>query len=191
MRVLALAPHPDDEVLGAGATLLGLSDAGWEVVVRACTLGSDPARHEQRAAEAREACRRLGWSWRAPDEPAWEDGDWDLVVSPHPDDDRHPAHAAAGREAAERASGPWWRWALWGDLNAANRLVPFGRAELGRLEDALGAHASELERLDLFTLLRARAELAAVRGPELVGGFGAARNDPAPFAELLDVVELR
>ena len=191
VRVLALAPHPDDEVLGAGATLLGLSGAGWDVVVRACTLGSDPARHEQRAVEAREACRRLGWSWRAPDEPAWEDGPWDLVVSPHPEDDRHPAHAAAGREAAEQATGPWWRWALWGDLNAANRLVPFGRAELERLEDALGAHASELERLDLFTLLRARAELAAVRGPELVGAFGASRNDPAPFAELLDVVELR
>jgi LmbE family N-acetylglucosaminyl deacetylase len=188
MRVLALAPHPDDEVLGAGATLLGLAGDGWEVVVRGVTLGSDPERRDERAAEAREACRRLGFVWRAPAEEVWHEP-WDLVVSPHPEDDRHPAHAAAGREAAAHASGPWWRWALWGELTAPNRLVPFGPATLELLDGALAAHASELGRgLDLHALLRARAELAAVRGPELVHGFGTARASAEPYAELLDCV---
>lgn len=36
-RALVVAPHPDDEVLGAGATIARLADAGWEVtVVAAC-----------------------------------------------------------------------------------------------------------------------------------------------------------
>ena len=38
---------------------------------------------------------------------------------------RRTPRRAARPPSARR--GPWWRWALWGDLNAANRLVPFGR----------------------------------------------------------------
>lgn len=41
-RVLVLAPHPDDEVLGAGGTVARLSDAGSEVVVAIVTKGVPP-----------------------------------------------------------------------------------------------------------------------------------------------------
>jgi N-acetylglucosamine malate deacetylase 1 len=41
-RVLVIAPHPDDEVLGAGGTIARLSDAGAEVVVGIVTKGAPP-----------------------------------------------------------------------------------------------------------------------------------------------------
>jgi LmbE family N-acetylglucosaminyl deacetylase len=41
-RLLVLAPHPDDEVLGAGGTIARLSDAGAEVVVAVVTRGAPP-----------------------------------------------------------------------------------------------------------------------------------------------------
>lgn len=184
-RVLALNPHPDDEVLGAGATLLALQAAGWEVVAAAAGLGSDPERQEVREAEAREACRRLGFEFRL-GERALEEGGWDLVVSPDPGD-AHPTHAALGEWVGERVRGPWWRWSLWRDLRRPTLLTPFGEEALGRLTHAVAAHASELERgLELARLLRARAELAAVLGPERVFGFGAAPPGAgARYAELL------
>jgi len=39
LRVLHVAPHPDDEALGAPCTLLRLKDAGARVVVVACGRG--------------------------------------------------------------------------------------------------------------------------------------------------------
>ena len=47
LTVLHLSPHPDDEVLGAGATLLGLRDAGHRVINLACSLGR-PEQQERR-----------------------------------------------------------------------------------------------------------------------------------------------
>lgn len=189
-RVLALNPHPDDEVLGAGATLLALADAGAEVLCAACGLGSDVARHPTREAEAREACRRAGWAfrlWAEEDlEPLLAEG-WDLVVSPQAEDG-HPAHARVGRAVAASPAPPrWWAWGLWAELAAPNLVVPFTAETLARLEHALAAHASEQDRLDLRTLLRARAELTRVLAPERAFGFGAGHGAAlrAPYAEAL------
>jgi LmbE family N-acetylglucosaminyl deacetylase len=41
-RVLVMAPHPDDEVLGAGGTIGRLSDSGADVVVAIVTKGAPP-----------------------------------------------------------------------------------------------------------------------------------------------------
>lgn len=96
--VLHLAPHPDDELIGAPATLMALRDAGWRVVNQACGLGSDPSRRAARAEELREACRRAGFELRLPEDPtgtlvadALEELRPAVVVSPDPGD-RHPAH---------------------------------------------------------------------------------------------------
>jgi LmbE family N-acetylglucosaminyl deacetylase len=63
-RVLVIAPHPDDEVLGAGGTIARLSDAGAEVVVGIVTKGAPPlfaeARVEEVRGEAQAAHAHLG-----------------------------------------------------------------------------------------------------------------------------------
>ena len=42
-RTLVIAPHPDDEVLGAGGTMAKLSESGQEVFVVVVTSGKPPA----------------------------------------------------------------------------------------------------------------------------------------------------
>lgn len=58
--VLSVSPHPDDELIGAGATLMALRDAGWQVVNLACSLGRTDDR-DRRRAELTEACRLAGF----------------------------------------------------------------------------------------------------------------------------------
>lgn len=53
---LVLAPHPDDETLGCGLTILQKTRAGSPVHVVIAADGEDERRRE----ECREACRRLG-----------------------------------------------------------------------------------------------------------------------------------
>ena len=64
MKVLIIAPHPDDEVLGAGGTIARLSNEGHEVTVTIVTKGWEPLFSDsfvqQGRAEAREANQILG-----------------------------------------------------------------------------------------------------------------------------------
>lgn len=63
-RTLVIAPHPDDEVLGAGGTIARIADAGEEVFVAVVTTGRPPtysAKSVERVRkEAREAHASLG-----------------------------------------------------------------------------------------------------------------------------------
>jgi LmbE family N-acetylglucosaminyl deacetylase len=210
--VLHLAPHPDDEVLGAPGTLLALRRAGHRVVNLACSLGR-PAQQARRRAEVTEACHRAGFELLVQDPPLAISGGDDLdaagrtlvatvdrlvrdlraalVVAPSPDDGHH-GHRVVGRAAlralARDGAPPVWLWALWGALPRPTLYVPVGEELVAEAEHALAAHAGELERNDYAALLRARATVAAVQGAELLFGFGAAgRGDR--YAELL--TELR
>jgi LmbE family N-acetylglucosaminyl deacetylase len=64
MKTLVIAPHPDDEVLGAGGTIHRLSGEGEEVVVAIVTKGWAPlfpdAQVAQVRAEAEAASKILG-----------------------------------------------------------------------------------------------------------------------------------
>jgi LmbE family N-acetylglucosaminyl deacetylase len=69
-RTLVIAPHPDDEVLGAGATIARLAEAGDEVHVAVVTRGRPPVyadaevaaiRDEARKAHAHLGVRRTHW----------------------------------------------------------------------------------------------------------------------------------
>lgn len=210
--LLHLAPHPDDELIGAPATLMALRDAGWRVVNLACGLGSDPAHRERRERELREACRRAGFELRLPAAPplatprperaaalrseieaALDELAPRVVVSPDRGDP-HPAHGAvaAAAEVALRARGEaaprWWSWAVWGSLGRPTLATAFDAARLLEIVDALAAHAGELLRNDYRRLVRGRAEAAACLAPELLFGFGseAAAELPIPeYAELL------
>lgn len=210
--VLHLSPHPDDELIGAPATLMALRDAGWRVVNLACGLGSRSETRERRAAELREACERAGFELLLPEPPPLgssgdEDVLWEnlltavdeaiqgatprLAVAPSPAD-RHPAHALvcdAARTALERrgpAAPRWWAWTLWGAPGAPTLACGFDAARLREISAALEAHDGELRRNDYRRLLRARAELAACQAPELLFGFGADAGGSSSFAELLE-----
>jgi LmbE family N-acetylglucosaminyl deacetylase len=194
MLVLHVAPHPDDELIGAPATLMALRDAGHQIVNLAWSLGrtGDAAR---RRAELEEACRRARYELVV----AGADGPeaalaellgarpFELIIGPSPQD-RHPLHervAAAVRAALEAGAGPsrWWRWSVWGELPSPTTVVPFADERLEEILHALAAHESQLARNDFRRLVTGRSMAAAVLGPELVFGFGAP-GLAAPYAEL-------
>jgi LmbE family N-acetylglucosaminyl deacetylase len=64
MKILVIAPHPDDEVLGCGGTMARLASEGHEITVAVMTRGWAPlfpeSQVEQVRAEARAANQRLG-----------------------------------------------------------------------------------------------------------------------------------
>jgi len=208
--VLHVAPHPDDELLGAPATLFALRDRGWRVVNLACSLGR-PDDAERRRAELAEACRRAGFELVIPAEfaPIGRTDDLDLaralisqeirrtlkrtraalLIGPSAEDGHH-GHEVVGR-AIEDAVGERpvrvMFWGLWRDLATPNLLVPFGEDRLTEIVSALGAHQGELERNRFDRLLEGRARANAVLGPERVFGYGSAGIDE-PFAELLQDV---
>jgi LmbE family N-acetylglucosaminyl deacetylase len=194
---LHLSPHPDDELIGAPATLMALRDSGWRVVNLACGLGSRPDQRGRRERELREACRRAGFELLLADaDPpagiaaAIEEIDPAVVLSPGPGD-RHPAHmhvAALAREALEargKAAPRWWMWALWGSLERPNLVTAFDSARLREIQSALSAHRQELRRNDYRRLVRGRSEAAACLAPELLFGFGSEGERRPEFAELL------
>ena len=202
--VLHLSPHPDDEILGAGATLMGLRAHGHRVINLACSLGR-PDQQERRRAEVTEACERAGFELIVHDPPLAislhddafaarkllaatverivADERVDLIVSPDRDDAHHGHKTVAA--VARTAGVRWWTWGLWRDLARPTIYVPFGERRLSELQHALAAHRGEIVRNDFSELLRARAIASRVLGAERVFGFGSGRASEEPYAELL------
>lgn len=110
-RWLVLAPHPDDEVLGPGATLAAAAARGVEVRVVCVTSGGAQGEAGEREREAALAAHELGLRppelWRLPDrgvnerrtelcrrlEAALDHPQPDLVLVPSPVE-LHPDHRA-------------------------------------------------------------------------------------------------
>lgn len=209
--VVHFSPHPDDELIGAPATLMALRDADWRVVNVACGLGR-PDQHARREAEARAASARAGFEARIEHPPVAMSSDDDpaaarehlleivrrelddlrpqIVVSPSPHD-RHHAHelvGAAVRDALAAAKGEaprWWMWGLWASLPLPTLATPFDASRLEEICTALEAYRGELERNDYRRFVRARAEMNASLGPELLFGFGSQAPSEVRFVELL------
>jgi hypothetical protein len=215
LTLLHLAPHPDDEVMGGPAIMLGLQASGHRIVNLACSLGR-PGDRERREAEARESARRTGFELIVPSSSvSISSGDdldsakrelasqidrlvraeaVDIVFSPSPHD-RHPGHEVVGRAALAALSGldgapAWWMWNLWGELPFPTLIAHFGPERLREVVRALEAYGGELERNDYRRLVRGRAEANAVLGPERVFGFGA-QGGRGEFAELATEVVRR
>lgn len=211
--VLHVAPHPDDEALGAPCTLLRLRDGGARVIVVACGLGRPPD-HARRRAELEAATATAGFELIVRDPPAALASDddldaaeaelvpWvtrlvdqmeaDLVVSPHLHD-VHPAHEAVARVvrdaiAAARWPPVWWAWGIWADVRTPTLLVPAAPALVDRALAVLDRYVGEISRNYYPDMLRAAGRLGAIRGPELVAGFGSAGLPGVQYAELLTEV---
>lgn len=208
--VLHLSPHPDDEALGAPATLLGLRDGGWHVVNALASLGHEEDR-ERRTAEAQEAARRSGFELVLPETlvPISSDADpgssgaalagvvgnlierYDpaLVVAPATTDAHHGHRIVGlGVELALLAAGrqiTWWAWSVWSELPDPTLYVPFDDRRLDEALYVLAAYAGELDRNPYDRLVRGRSEANVVLGSERLFGFGASVASPLPFAELL------
>ncbi len=206
---ISVSPHPDDELLGAPATLMALRDAGWRVVNFACSLGR-AADRERRRAELAAACELAGFELVVAD-PLAEIGAGDdlefaqralagalvellerfesrLMVGPSPHDGHH-GHEVTGRaicDAVESRGQPLevMFWGLWGELPFPNVLTGFDADRLAEIERALAAHAGEIERNRFDRLLAGRSQANAVLGAERVFGFGASGR-PDEYAELL------
>ena len=199
MRVLHISPHPDDELVGAPATLMALRDAGHEVTNLALSLGR-PEDHDRRRAEVVEACRRAGFGLTVTEPPiamsatddraaAQERVRWqlsmaldgadapDLVMGPSPHDVHH-AHELTGRAirdvlARRDDPPPWWMWAIWGDLPFPTTVITFDDGRAAEVSDALSAHEGEMARADHRVHVDARSRLTAITAAEKVFGFGA------------------
>jgi LmbE family N-acetylglucosaminyl deacetylase len=208
MRLLAVAPHPDDELLGIGALHIALARAGHEVLVYPVTLGR-VADRERRRDELERSSRisgltvlevpPLAMSVAEHDDlpagaaqlaealPAHLEG-IDVVTGPSPRD-VHPAHEAVAGAIARAVEATsverrLWLWSVWGTLPRPTLWFPFGEDLLDLQLAALAEHRSQVRRTDYQRLVRGRAEAASVLGPELLYGFGIdAPNEP--YAELL------
>jgi len=136
--VLVVAPHPDDETLGLGATIAALNRRGASVRVLFLTDGeashpASPGLRRRRVGEAAVALAALGLPADRVERLGWADGSLaddvkalgasiatraagcDTVLSPWPGDG-HPDHRAAGIAADDAASGlgagSWW-YPIW------------------------------------------------------------------------------
>ena len=171
MLVLHASPHPDDEVLGAPATLMMLRDSGHEILNVACSLGDEP----ERGAEVEEACRRARFELMVAPETdlprIWEERRPDLVVGPSPHD-RHPDHERVGRALLETGAERIWLWGLWGELRFPTTIVEYDEQRVEEIIHALEAHQSQLRRNDYRRLVTGRGSAETVLAAERVFGFG-------------------
>jgi LmbE family N-acetylglucosaminyl deacetylase len=214
LTFLHMAPHPDDESIGAVATLLALRAAGHDVINVACSLGR-PADARRRRAEVESACALAGFELadtppvglsRHDDRASAErelveivgelvaERAVDVVVSPSPHDG-HYGHETVGRAARDVVAGAGgrprlWLWGLWADLPWPTLYFGFDTPALDRALAVLGQHKGEIARNDYREVLRGRASANRVLGSERVFGWGGAMH-AQPYAELLMEAALR
>ena len=58
MRVLVIAPHPDDEIIGVGGTIAKRAKDGDEVYVCVVTKGKSPLFNDEFIEQGRKECRK-------------------------------------------------------------------------------------------------------------------------------------
>jgi len=164
--VLVFAPHPDDEVLGAGALLVFLRENGYNTGIVYLTSGSDPEMMEKREKEAAEVCRELNAG------PVFfrlrrkENGEFNrgverltgilrsfrprLVVMPQ-DGDSHPAHEfshslISGALNRTLFTGTIMEYGVWAPVSSPGLFLLFDEEGMKKKMTLLSHYASQLEK---------------------------------------------
>ncbi len=195
-RILLVAPHPDDEVLGCGGTVSLAAGAGAHVHVVVLASGSPgidgDATPEQRVAEARAACGLLGLSpptlmgatsadvrrdpraWGQRIARVFPEHEFEVVLAPWPLE-RHATHRAtllaALHGAPSRQATRWFGYGVWDPIPAGPQTVEVDvtTARAGKTR-ALAAHASQNQGRSLTAGMTSRdldqAVFSRITGPE-------------------------
>ena len=175
-RVLCVAPHPDDEVIGCGGMLAFHAARGDAVRVAILTDGAGPHGSRElaagREAESRAACRLLGvedvrFLGLADGGLEREEGlaerlaglvaDFgpELVYAPAPSE-HHPDHRAASAAVTRALAGAGCRVLLYGVNAPVPRQVLFDTsAQWAQKRAALECFTSQTERHDLLDKVEA------------------------------------
>lgn len=209
ITILAVSPHPDDEVIGAGATLIELRRHGHRVINLACSLGRAQD-HERRRDELSRAAVVADFETLVLDPPATigskedrrrgsaavthtvtellDSEHVDVVVSPHVHDGHHGHEAVARgvREALRLRPGiVWWMWGLWNGLPLPTLYTPYGDDTMSIVARAVAEYRGENERNGYDRMMAGRAITYRCLGSERVFGFGSPTVSTEPYADLL------
>jgi LmbE family N-acetylglucosaminyl deacetylase len=207
-EVFVVSPHPDDEIIAPGGTLLRLRNAGFHIVNLAVSLGR-PEQHERRRTEVTKACEAAGFDLEVFEPSAQISGGDDmpvsqryiverladliderspkLVVSPSIHDAHH-GHEVVARAVRDTLSQPdrnmpWWMHKLWGDSWLPTVYSPFDQEILDKSLDVLNEHAGENARNDYCDYVKGMATANTAILSERVFGWGAERAAEEPYAE--------
>lgn len=213
--VLLVAPHPDDEVLGAGGTLRKHAEAGHEVHVLFVTDGRRGGRSARRRPgelaavrrrEAEAACAVLGCAsaefLEAPDGTFRADAGLVAAVREVLDrraprlvyapgvEERHRDHllvAALVASAWLEGSGDWTvcAYEVWTPLDPS--CVVNITAQMEHKRAAMRCHASQLEQIDYLDAMEGLARYRAALIPVPSARFAEAfwRCTPEAYAQVL------
>ena len=186
-RVLVLAPHPDDEIIGPGGALAHHVDAGSEITVVYVTDGGgrDGDRDSlirTRRREARAVASLYGFEpvfWDHPDtrlDPVAAQADLESLLSERRPDvvfvtslfehhfDHYATNAAlagalaARLDAGETGETTVWGYEVWDNLPAPNRVVDI-TGQLDRKVAAMELYETPMAYTDFAQLFRHRGAL--------------------------------
>lgn len=201
-RVLVLAPHPDDEIIGPGGALTLHRASGGRVTIVYLTDGGGPPGGSERRElvrarrrEAEEVGHLLSLEqifWSHPDtrlDPAAVSDDLArLLDSVAPASvylpswfehhfDHYAANALLDRALATSTADPWiCGFEVWDNLAAVNRVVDISH-QLERKLEAMRLYETPLRHTDFAELIRHRAALHYLLHVD------SRRTDPAGSAE--------